>query len=123
VCWRWQIRYETPTGGDCLAGAAWQSSSLVWDKPNPQRAVIKASQVIRCDLLALLAEADVRGRQCDDQLELLERVQFFREFCQENNCLFYSRPFPSDHSRFVYFQKDNRDPNYAALMTLDSMLS
>jgi putative nucleotidyltransferase with HDIG domain len=85
-----------------------------WDKPNPQRAVIKASQVIRCDLLALLAEADVRGRECDDQLELLERVQFFREFCQENNCLFYPRPFPSDHSRFVYFQKDNRDPNYAA---------
>ena len=85
-----------------------------WDKPNPQRAVIKASQVIRCDLLALLAEADVRGRECDDQLELLERIQFFREFCQENNCLFYPRPFPSDHSRFVYFQKDNREPNSAA---------
>jgi len=85
-----------------------------WDKPNPQRAVIKASQVIRCDLLALLAEADVRGRKCDDQLELLERIQFFREFCQENNCLFYPRPFPSEHSRFVYFQKDNGDPNYAA---------
>jgi hypothetical protein len=49
-------------------------------KLNPQRAVIKASQVIQCDLLALLAEADVRGRQCDDQLELLERVQFFRNF-------------------------------------------
>ena len=85
-----------------------------WDKPNPQRAVIKASQVIRCDLLALLAEADIRGRLCDDQLELLERVQFFREYCQENNCLFYPRSFPSDHSRFVYFQKDDRDPNYAA---------
>jgi len=85
-----------------------------WDKSNPQRAVIKASQVIRCDLLALLAEADIRGRVCDDQLELLERVQFFREYCQENNCLIYPRPFPSDHSRFVYFQKDDRDPNYAA---------
>ncbi|HBL59825.1 MAG TPA: poly(A) polymerase [Cyanobacteria bacterium UBA8803] len=85
-----------------------------WDKPNPQRAVIKASQVICCNLLAVLAEADVRGRECDDQLELLERVQFFREFCQENNCLFYPRPFPSDDSRFVYFQKENGDPNYAA---------
>ncbi|MEQ8975123.1 MAG: AAA family ATPase [Coleofasciculus sp. C1-SOL-03] len=85
-----------------------------WDKPNPQRAVIKASQVIRCDLLALLAEADIRGRLCDDPLELLERVEFFREYCQENTCLVYLRPFPSDHSRFVYFQKDDRDPNYAA---------
>jgi predicted kinase len=85
-----------------------------WDKPNPQRAVMKASQVIRCDLLALLAEADIRGRLCDDPLELLERVEFFREYCQENNCFVDPRPFPSDHSRFVYFQKDDRDPNYAA---------
>ncbi|MEQ9236639.1 AAA family ATPase [Coleofasciculus sp. E2-BRE-01] len=61
-----------------------------------------------------LAEADIRGRLCDDPLELLERVEFFREYCQENNCFVDPRPFPSDHSRFVYFQKDDRDPNYAA---------
>ncbi len=85
-----------------------------WDKPNPQRAVIRASQLIRCDLLALLAEADVRGRHCDDRTQLLERVEFFREFCHENNCLDRPWPFPSDHSRFVYFHKEDGDPNYAA---------
>ncbi|MFB2918182.1 AAA family ATPase [Aerosakkonema funiforme] len=85
-----------------------------WDKTNPQRAVIKASQLIRCDLLALLAEADVRGRECEDREQLLERIQFFREFCQENECFDRPRHFPSHHSRFVYFQKENGYPDYAA---------
>jgi len=85
-----------------------------WDKPNPQQSVIKASQVIPCDLLSLLAEADVRGRYCDDQGQLLERIQFFREFCQENHCFKTPRQFPSAHSRFIYFQKQNGDPDYHA---------
>ncbi|WP_315784732.1 AAA family ATPase [Fischerella sp. JS2] len=85
-----------------------------WDKPNPERAVIKASQIVRCDLLSLLAEADVRGRYCNDQAQLLERIDFFREFCQENHCFEQPRMFPSAHSRFVYFQKEDGNPNYEA---------
>lgn len=85
-----------------------------WDKPNPERAVIKASQVIRCDMLALLAEADVRGRYCHDQGQLLERIEFFREFCQENRCFEQPRLFKSTHSRFIYFQKEDGNPDYEA---------
>ncbi|MBD2197319.1 AAA family ATPase [Calothrix anomala] len=85
-----------------------------WDKPNPERAVIKASQIIRCDLLALLAEADVKGRYCDDQAQLIERIEFFREFCQENHCFHQPRIFPSAHSRFIYFQEEDGNPNYEA---------
>ncbi|BAZ01833.1 hypothetical protein NIES37_58400 [Tolypothrix tenuis PCC 7101] len=85
-----------------------------WDKSNPERAVIKASQIIRCDMLATLAEADVRGRYCNDQAQLLERINFFREFCQENHCFDQPRQFPSAHSRFIYFQKENGNPNYEA---------
>ncbi|MUG91486.1 AAA family ATPase [Scytonema sp. UIC 10036] len=85
-----------------------------WDKPNPERSVIKASQIIRCDMLAMLAEADVRGRYCSDQVQLFERIEFFREFCQENMCLEHPRLFPSAHSRFVYFQKENSYPDYDA---------
>ncbi|MCL1468090.1 AAA family ATPase [Argonema galeatum] len=85
-----------------------------WDKENPQASVIKASQIIRCDLLALLAEADVRGRHSNDREQLLERIDFFREFCQENDCFEHPRHFASHHSRFVYFQKENGNPNYTA---------
>ncbi|MEG3909459.1 AAA family ATPase [Microcoleus sp. w2-18bC1] len=85
----------------------------IWliDKPNPQQSVIKVSQVVRCDFLALLAEADVRGRHCADRQELLDKIELFREFCQENNCLDAPRQFPSAHSRFIYFRKDNGNPD------------
>lgn len=85
-----------------------------WDKPNPEQAVIKARQIIPCNMLAMLAEADVRGRYCDDQKQLFERIEFFREFCQENNCFTQERIFPSAHSRFIYFQKEDGNPNYHA---------
>jgi putative nucleotidyltransferase with HDIG domain len=88
----------------------------IWllDKPNPQQSVIKASQVVRCDFLALLAEADVRGRLCSDRQQLLDKIELFREFCQENNCLNFPRQFPSAHSRFLYFRKDSGNPDYEA---------
>lgn len=85
-----------------------------WEKPNPQKSVIRASQVVRCDWLAMLAEADVRGRECADQLELLQRIDLFREFCQENDCLDHPRRFPSPHSRFIYFHKEDAYPDYQA---------
>jgi predicted kinase len=85
-----------------------------WDKPSPERAVIKASQVMRCDMLALLAEADVKGRYCDDHRQLLERIEFFREFALENSCFDRPRLFKSAHSRFVYFQKQDGNPDYEA---------
>ncbi len=85
-----------------------------WDKPNPEQAVIKASQIIRCDMLSMLAEADVQGRYCDDQTQLLERIEFFREFALENHCFDQPRSFPSPHSRFVYFHKEDGNPNYQA---------
>jgi predicted kinase len=85
-----------------------------WDKPNPQRSLITASQLIRCDWLAMLMTADIQGRWCADQAQLLERVQFFREYATELNCLDRPWLFASDHSRFIYFQKEDADPGYAA---------
>ena len=81
-----------------------------WDKPQPLRSIIKASQLIRCDWLALMAEADVKGRICADRDKLLETIEFFRDFCQEHDCLDRSYPFASDHSRFIYFQNDTDRP-------------
>jgi predicted kinase len=76
--------------------------------------VIEVSQYVRLDQVALLAEADVRGRICPDQQELLERVALFREFCQEQACYTAPRAFASEHSRFVYLHSERGDPNYEA---------
>lgn len=84
------------------------------DKPDPARAVIEASQRVYLDQLALLAEADVRGRVCPDQQGLLDHIALFREFCQEQACYTSSRAFADEHSRFIYLHSERGDPNYAA---------
>lgn len=84
------------------------------DKPDPRRAVIEASQRVRLDHLALVAEADVRGRMCADQQELLERVALFREFCQEQACYTAPRSFVDEYSHFIYVQSERGDPDYVA---------
>ena len=84
------------------------------EKNDPQRAVLAASMSARLDEVAALAEADVRGRICADQQELLERVALFRSYCEEQACLTQPYAFASDHSRFVYFRDPTKAPTYAA---------
>jgi putative nucleotidyltransferase with HDIG domain len=74
-----------------------------YEKDDPRRAVVAAAQIARLDHVALLAEADVRGRVCADQLELLDRIALFRAYCEEVGCSAAPYPFASDHSRFLYF--------------------
>jgi predicted kinase len=91
-----------------------QSPFRLINRPDSQWLAFLISQTTRCDLLTLLAKADILGRDCADQELLLEQVALFEEYCQEQKCLSSSRQFPSRHSRFLYFRAKNRDPNYLA---------
>ncbi len=82
------------------------------DRADPRRSVIAASQTVRCDWLALLAEADVRGRICRDQEDLADRVSLFAEFASEQGCLSAPYRFADGLSRFTYFHKATGDPEY-----------
>jgi predicted kinase len=84
------------------------------EKPQPERAIIEASMSVRLDYVALLAEADVRGRICADQSELLARVALFRDFCKEQGCYDGPYQFASPYSRFVYFHSEQKQASYAA---------
>ncbi len=66
---------------------------------------LEASQTARCDWLALLAEADARGRICQDLDRLLDN--------REQDCLDRPYSFPSDHARFLYFHTGDRPPDVA----------
>jgi putative nucleotidyltransferase with HDIG domain len=79
-----------------------------------ERKAITASITARCDLLALVAEADARGRECADKGAILDRIELFREACSELGCLQVPLRFASDHSRFLYFRTEGRSPRYAA---------
>jgi putative nucleotidyltransferase with HDIG domain len=78
------------------------------------RALMAASYRAPLDRLALLAEADARGRACADKEELLARIDLFRETCQEHGCLDRARAFPSELSRVRYFRGLQKDPGYCA---------
>lgn len=84
------------------------------DKPDIERAVITSSLSVGNDLVALLAKADVLGRMCTDQKELMTRIELFCEFCREHNCLSQAYVFPSEHSRYLYFRIPTRSPLYEA---------
>jgi predicted kinase len=84
------------------------------DRADARRKLFTASQTARCDLLALVTEADARGRICDDRQKLLDNIALFTQYSAEQSCLKAPRKFPSDHSRFLYFRKEDRDPDYLA---------
>lgn len=84
------------------------------DRPNSQRMLFAISQTTRCDHLALVTEADARGRVCADQQRLLDNIALFAQYSTEQGCFRGPKQFPSDHSRFLYFRREDRDPDYLA---------
>lgn len=53
------------------------------------------------DRLAMLAEADNRGRICADQKEMLDAVALFREAIEEEGCARQPFPYPDAYSRYA----------------------
>lgn len=82
------------------------------EKENPEKYVIKVSQSLNLAHLAILAEADVRGRICQDQEELLDKVDLFRDFSEELNCIDQPFDFKNNLARFTYFYKNDSSPYY-----------
>ncbi len=84
------------------------------EREHPQRLAFTVSLQTECRALSLLTRADARGRDCPDKAHLLENIELFQEYCRENACFEGPRRFPSDHSRFLYFRKPGRSPDYLA---------
>lgn len=75
---------------------------------DPTREVLNAS--LHCDMhmLAVLARADMRGRisKENDIPDLLYEIDMFSEYCREHHCYGRNPSFPSDVTRFQYFNKE-----------------
>ena len=77
-------------------------------RDDPTMEVLRAG--LHCDMrmLSVLAEADMKGRisKNDDIPDLLYEIGMFSEYCMSQKC-FDERPlFPSDITRFQYFNKE-----------------
>ncbi len=77
-----------------------------------QKKVIGVSQMVNLKHLALLAEADIRGRICNDAPELLDHVDLFRIYAKETGCYTQPYPFGTDRARITYLSKEEANPTY-----------
>lgn len=91
----------------------------IMEKPDPRKALLEASLSVNTEWLYLLAKADALGRICQDQDELLYRLEIFKEFCLENNCWGQPYPFKNGLGRFTYFHKEDSLPDYIPFETND----
>jgi predicted kinase len=72
----------------------------------------KISSIASNELLAIVSEADIRGRKCQDLQKVLDNISLFKEVCLEEKCLYDPKIFGDDHSRFIYFSSENRLADY-----------
>jgi putative nucleotidyltransferase with HDIG domain len=84
----------------------------LFEKPDPLKALVKASLEVNTQWLALLARADMLGRVCDDQEEMLYRIDCFEAYCRENNCWGKAREFTSGQAQMYYLQHDDAYLDY-----------
>lgn len=84
----------------------------IMEKPDPQQALFSASLRVEMRLLCLLAKADALGRKCEDQAELLSRIELFELFCREQECWDKPKLFASMAGRFDYFHYQRGTPDY-----------
>ncbi|MBC7804803.1 MAG: AAA family ATPase [Akkermansiaceae bacterium] len=111
----WRVGIPFPLREAVCALIRWhQRPFFVIGSDDPERAVITIAQTCRCDHLAILAEADVRGRIAPTQDTTLLHVALFAEVAREAGCLTAPYPFASAHSRFEYFRKPGRTASYEA---------
>jgi putative nucleotidyltransferase with HDIG domain len=82
------------------------------EKDNPNATVIEASCRVSNEWTWMLSNADVLGRICIDQNDLLERLEYFKELCLENECFYETKTFFNEHSRFKFFYERQEYPQY-----------
>ena len=80
---------------------------------SPEFIVRELSWQVSLPLLALLAEADMRGRMCPDQQRALDNIELFRELARDEGCYGTPRPFVDAHTRISYFRGADVHPDYA----------
>lgn len=76
----------------------------VLNSEDGERRLGAASYRCRGKYLAIVAEADIRGRITATQAEHLETIELFREYARDKECELGPRPFPSEHTRLLHFR-------------------
>lgn len=84
------------------------------EREDPAREAIRLSWRCRPDLLCLHARADARGRIAEDVANIVTNSDLAREAFLEQDCLTTPFAFANDESRVAFFEREDRDPHFAA---------
>lgn len=84
----------------------------IFEKENPRKRLLQTSLEVNLEHLAILAKADMLGRICLDQDEMLLQIELFKEFCKEQECFGKTKIFGSDLGKYQFFQKEEASPDY-----------
>jgi len=82
------------------------------DKVDPMRSALEASLRVNMVELRLLAEADARGRICQDQGALLDGLELFELYTKEIGCWESPRSFSTPNAQFTYFNSEDAYVDY-----------
>ncbi|MEM7152182.1 MAG: AAA family ATPase [Myxococcota bacterium] len=111
----WQLGLPRPEREAICALIRYHQVPYHWaSRRDSQRLVIRLSQTAVLQHLSWLAEADLRGRHCDDRAAQLENNALFAEYVDELGCLQGPWPFANDHARLMFFRRPDRDPHWEA---------
>ncbi|MEN4921209.1 AAA family ATPase [Achromobacter spanius] len=80
---------------------------------SPEFIVRELSWQLSLPLLAMLAEADMRGRICRDAGRVLHNIALFCELAREDGCFGQPRAFADAHTAVSYFRGADVHPDYA----------
>lgn len=82
------------------------------DKADSMKSALEAALHLDLSRLKILAEADVRGRICQDTDMLLYALEMFEMYTQEIDCWQSPRTFVSANAQFTYFNTANSYVDY-----------
>lgn len=90
----------------------WLLSSENRYQEDPLFVLHRLSQDLRLRHLAILASADMRGREYQYRAEMLDEITLFKLFCEEHQLLDEPRKFVDSHTRIHYFRGANVQPDF-----------
>ena len=84
-----------------------------FERDDRDRLIREISLNVPCDRLAILADADARGRICSDMESITTAIALFEELAESLDCWETPARFATDHARFLYFRDKWPTPEYA----------
>jgi predicted kinase len=112
ILWRMGVPFDEREQV-CAMIAVHQVPFWLIEKPQWQaeQVLISTALSVSNRLLAILAEADARGRISQDRQVIIDNVELFREFARDLGCLEEPYTFDNEHARMYYLQDpEHRQP-------------